>query len=245
MTRTLSRLALITLIFTALGACSKGEDVGKQKQEGAPAAEKQQAAKPKPKEPPFIDPALAFKGEELYNQNCVFCHQADAIGKPGVAPSLTNKEFLSIAPVDFLIGTIKEGRPGTGMPPFGHLGDKNIEAIVAFLRSHATLPSRILEVDGQPHTQGDPRIGKLFFDQVCSTCHGPGGNGYAAGGTGTAIGKVGFLNKVSDGFIRTTVKEGRSNTRMLPFQGPEALANLSDKEIDDIIAYLRTVPSKN
>ncbi|MDH5180103.1 MAG: c-type cytochrome [Gammaproteobacteria bacterium] len=194
--------------------------------------------------PPVVDQEMAFKGEELYNQNCVFCHQADAIGKPGIAPSLTNKEFLAIAPVNFLVETIREGRAGTGMPPFSHLGNEKIEQIVAFLRSHATLPSRIKEVDAQPEAHGDPRLGKQWFDQVCSTCHGPEGNGYAAGGTGTAIGKAGFLNKVSDGFIRTTIKEGRSNTRMLPFAGPNALADLSNREIDDIISYLRTVPSK-
>lgn len=193
---------------------------------------------------PVIDPAVAFKGEELYNQNCVFCHQADAIGKPGTAPSLTNPEFLSIAPVDFLYETINGGRTGTGMPPFKHLGKENIETIVAFLRSHATLPSRISEVDNQPKTQGDPRLGEIWFHQVCSTCHGPKGDGYIAGGTGTAIGMSGFLDRVSDGFIRTTIKEGRSNTRMLPFQGPSGLANLSDGEIDDIIAYLRTEPAK-
>jgi mono/diheme cytochrome c family protein len=193
---------------------------------------------------PVIDPAVAFKGEELYNQNCVFCHQADAIGKPGTAPSLTNAEFLSIAPVNFLHETIERGRPGTGMPPFKHLGNDNIEAIIAFLRSHATLPSRITEIDDQDKTQGDPRLGEIWFHQVCSTCHGPKGDGYIAGGTGTAIGLPGFLDRVSDGFIRTTIKEGRSNTRMLPFQGPEGLANLSDGEIDDIIAYLRTEPAK-
>ncbi len=197
------------------------------------------------KGPPVVDPALAFKGEEIYNQNCIFCHQEDAIGKPGTAPSLTNKEFLSIAPVDFLFETISEGRPGTGMPPFNHLGKDKIEAIIAFIRGHATLPDRIKEVDAQPDAHGDARLGEQWFHQVCSTCHGPNGNGYAAGGTGTAIGKNGFLSKVSDGFIRTTIKEGRSNTRMLAFSGPAALADLSDREIDDIIAYLRTVPSKN
>lgn len=193
---------------------------------------------------PVIDPALAFRGEELYNRNCVFCHQADAIGKPGVAPSLTNPEFLAIAPVDFLVGTIRDGRPGTGMPPFGHLGQKDIEAIVAFLRSHATLPSRIKQVEAEPATTGDPQLGRVWFNEICATCHGPRGDGYQAGGTGTAIGKRGFLDKVSDGFIRTTIKEGRSNTRMRGFQGPEALANLNDREIDDIIAYLRTAPAE-
>lgn len=195
--------------------------------------------------PPAVDQALAFKGEEIYNQNCIFCHQEDAIGKPGIAPSLTNKEFLSIAPLDFLAETIAEGRSGTGMPPFNHLGKDKIDAIIAYLRSHATLADRIKEVDAQPDAHGDSRFGETWFEQVCSTCHGPQGNGYAAGGTGTAVGKKGFLDKVSDGFIRTTIKEGRSNTRMLAFSGADGLANLSDREIDDIITYLRTVPSKN
>jgi len=191
-----------------------------------------------------IDLALVHKGETLFNQNCAPCHQADAIGKPGVAPSLTNKELLSVASPTFLLNTIQDGRPGTGMAPFKHLGEGNIKAIIAYLRSHAKLPWRAQAVDAQPRAMGDPRLGKEWFDQICSTCHGPNGDGYVAGGTGTAIGKAGFLDKASDGFIRTTVKEGRSNTRMRGFQGPDGLANLSDREIDDIIAYLRTAPSK-
>ena len=59
------------------------------------------------------------------------------------------------------------------------------------------------------------------------------------GVTPTAIGLPGFLDKASDGFIRETIKNGRSNTRMRGFQGSDGLANLSDREIDDIIVYLR------
>jgi cytochrome c oxidase cbb3-type subunit 3 len=192
------------------------------------------------------DTVLIKKGEKLYNQNCVFCHQADAIGKPGVAPSLTNPEFLSTASDKFIKGTIRDGRSGTGMPPFAHLGRTGINAIVAYLRAHTKLPNRSAEIDKQPKSKGDPRLGKLWYDQICSTCHGPDGDGYVAGGTGTAIGKAGFLKKASDGFIRETIRKGRSNTRMLGFQdaGPAMMAALSDREIDDIIAYLRTVPSK-
>jgi len=190
------------------------------------------------------DAATIEKGKQLYNQNCSVCHQADAIGKPGFAPSLTNKELLSISSDKFLLGTIRDGRAGTGMPPFAHLGRKNAMAIVTYLRSHAELPNTAAEVDAQPAAQGDPRLGKLWFEQICSTCHGIKGDGYAAGGTGTAIGKVGFLSKVSDGFIRTTIKEGRSNTRMRGLHGPAGLANLSDREIDDIIAYMRSLPNQ-
>lgn len=195
--------------------------------------------------PVNVDMALAKKGEGLYNQNCVFCHQPDAIGKPGFAPSLTNKEFLSVASNKFLMGTIRDGRPGTGMPPFSHLGRSQVEAIVAYLRSHAKLPDVSASVDAQAESHGDPRLGELWFHQICSTCHGTYGDGYSAGSTGTAIGKAGFLNKVTDGFIRYTVIKGRTNTRMLGFKGPQAMANLTDAEIEDIIAYLRTEPSKS
>ena len=187
------------------------------------------------------DQATIKKGETLYNQNCSVCHQADAIGKPGFAPSLTNPELLSIASDKFFESTIRDGRVGTGMPPFSHLGRKNIKAIVAFLRAHSKLPNRAKEVDAQPESHGDPRLGKQWFDDICATCHGVNGDGYAAGGTGTAIGKAGFLNKVSDGFIRETIKHGRSGTRMLGFSNATGLANLSDQEIDDIIAYMRTL----
>ena len=191
-----------------------------------------------------LDPDKVKEGEKVFNTNCIFCHQADAIGKPGVAPSLTNPEFLKYASDRFLFGTIRDGRPGTPMPPFKHLGDEGIKAIIAFLRSHQKEPSLGDQVDQEPESKGDPRLGKIWFHDICASCHGPEGNGYEAGGSGTAIGKIGFLSKASDGFIRETIRHGRSNTRMRPFTGPDGLANLTDREIDDIIAYLRTNPSK-
>ena len=187
---------------------------------------------------------LAAQGKILFNQNCVFCHQADAIGKPGFAPSLANPEFLSISTDKFIASTIRDGRRGTGMPPFAHLGRYNVRAIVTFLNSHATLPNRSKEVDAQPMARGDPRLGQTWYLNICSTCHGTNGDGYESEGAGTAIGLPGFLDKVSDGFIRETIKKGRSNTRMLPFQGSTGLANLSNQEIDDIIVYLRRQAKK-
>ncbi len=187
------------------------------------------------------DESTIQQGADIYAQNCVFCHQADAIGKPGFAPSLSNAEFLSVASDKFILGTMRDGRPGTGMPPFSHLGRDQGRAILAYLRSFSKLPHRADEVDAQAAATGDARSGEKLFGDICSTCHGRNGDGYIAGGTGTAIGKVGTLSKVSDGFLRTTIKEGRSNTRMLGFSGADGLANLSDGEIDDIIVYLRTL----
>jgi cytochrome c oxidase cbb3-type subunit 3 len=184
-------------------------------------------------------PETLQEGAALFEENCEVCHQADAIGEPGFAPSLTSPELLGIVSDTFLEGTIRDGREDTGMPPFAHLGRKNVQAIVAYLRAHTSLPNRAEEVDAQPEAHGDPRLGEQWYNYICSTCHGLDGDGYDAGGTGTAIGLAGFLDKASDGFIRETIKHGRSNTRMLPFQGPAGLANLTDEEINDIIVYLR------
>ena len=184
----------------------------------------------------------AAEGKILFDQNCQFCHQADAIGKPGFAPSLSNNELLSIASDKFLLSTIRDGRTGTSMMPFAHLGRTKIKQVVSYLRTLSDTPNRSKEVDAQPDAHGDPRLGKSWFDNICATCHGKNGDGYAAGGTGTAIGNKSFLAKASDGFIRETVKYGRSNTRMLGFSGSAGLANLSDREIDDAIVYMRTLP---
>lgn len=189
--------------------------------------------------------ADAKQGKEIFAQNCQVCHQEDAIGKPGFAPSLSNKELLSIASDEYFMGTIRDGRPGTGMPPFAHLGKDDIKSILAYLRSFEKLPNRAKEVNAQPDSYGDARKGAVWFAQVCENCHGVEGQGYEDGVAGPAIGKSGFLGKVSDGMIRETIRNGRSNTRMRGFSGPSGLANLRDHEIEDIIAYLRSLKTSD
>ena len=135
-----------------------------------------------------IPPALVKEGERIFKTNCQVCHQADAIGKPGVAPSLTNPELLSLASDKFLQGTIRDGREGTAMAPYAHLGRSKVKAVVSYLRSHATRENISAKVDKQPDAHGDARLGKQWYENICSTCHGLAGDGYMAGGTGTAIG---------------------------------------------------------
>ena len=232
-------LLTLSVFVLSLSGCSKEQDTSSTSSSTKPASSSMAGL------PEKVDPTLASAGKAVYEQNCIFCHQADAIGKVGFAPSLTNQEFLETASDKFLMATIRDGRAGTGMPPFAHLGRKDGEAIVAYLRQHAKLANRSAEIDAEPRSQGDERLGRFWFDSICSTCHGPNGDGYVAGGTGTAIGKAGFLDKATDGFIRETIIKGRTNTRMIGYGGPDSMANLSKNDVDDIIAYLRTVPSKN
>lgn len=184
----------------------------------------------------------AKKGRKIFNENCTACHQADAIGKPGVAPSLISPQFLSIASDKFLFETISKGRRGTAMPSWGEqLGKKKINAVIAYLRSHATGPNRSGKVDAQRKSMGNAKLGKVWFQGICANCHGIYGQGYAADGSGPAIGGPDFLQLASDGFIRETIMFGRDNTRMRSFHNSAALANLNKSEIDDVIKYMRTL----
>lgn len=128
------------------------------------------------------------------------------------------------------------------MPAWGdQLGKKKIRAVIAYLRSHAKGPNRSAEVDAQRQSMGNAKLGHIWFQSICANCHGVYGQGYAADGSGPAIGGRDFQRLASDGFIRETVKHGRDNTRMRPFSSSAGLANLNDSEIDDVIKYMRTL----
>ena len=179
-------------------------------------------------------------GRILFEENCVACHQSEGTGQAGLAPSLISKEFLAAASDRFLRSTILDGREGTNMVPFrGVLSTVNVDAIIAYLRSHNRSANQGMAVDQDRQAMGDPRLGKRWFAQICAGCHGVSGEGYLGAGSGTAIGSEGFLSNASDGYIRYIIKHGRSNTAMRGFAGPDALADLTEAEIDDIISYLR------
>jgi len=187
----------------------------------------------------------AKQGKALYEQFCIGCHQAGAVGKVGFAPSLSNNEFLSIVSADFLATTIKEGIEGTGMAPQAALGDEKIRAIVSYLQSLSPVSGRRAEeVANQPSARGDAKKGAVMFQEICSNCHGTAGIGFGDGGSGPAIGTPAFLKHASDGYIRTTIKEGRGNTMMKSFVGAEGMASLTKQEVEDIVTYLRTAPAK-
>ncbi len=111
---------------------------------------------------------MLTEGALQFEENCQPCHQEDAIGEPGLAPSLTNPELLSIASDKFFMSTIRDGREDAGMPPFDFLGRSAVRAIVAYLRSHTTLPNRAEEVNAQSDARGDPRLGKQWYTYICS-----------------------------------------------------------------------------
>ncbi len=59
--------------------------------------------------PDKVEPALMSAGKAVYNQNCIFCHQADAIGKADFSYFLIDQEFLQTVFYKFLMAVICSG----------------------------------------------------------------------------------------------------------------------------------------
>lgn len=192
--------------------------------------------------PPAPDEHLtgeAKAGEDLFNAHCIVCHQPGGKGQVGLAPSLRNPDFLALGSDDYIRNTVKHGRMGTPMVARPDLSDKQVGSIIAYLRSlHVELP-RTVKVDWEKKFNGDREEGRVKYTVYCAACHGPNGEGYAAGVVGSAIGMPGFLKVASDDYILQTTKLGRIGTPMQPFVGSRGLANLSEGDIHDIIAHLR------
>ncbi len=94
--------------------------------------------------PTLGDPA---RGLEVYTRECVKCHGERGTGGPHVR--LGNPGLLVTASNGFLRRAIKDGRAGTPMPAFAHLGNDRVEDLLALLRTWEspaspapTLPSR-------------------------------------------------------------------------------------------------------
>ncbi len=192
--------------------------------------------------PASAEESAVKQGETVFNTYCVACHQPDATGKPGLAPSLRSPEFLGAATDDFLRTTISNGRPGTAMTAWKPvLGEQKINAVISYLRSLSKVAPKTAQVNAEPKANGDVKLGEQRFKAVCQGCHAAKGGGYLEHGVAPAIGKSGFLKVASDGYIREMIRNGRSNTRMRGFSGSTGLANLTDKEIDSIISYLRSI----
>ena len=77
-------------------------------------------------------------GETLFNNNCAVCHFTDSRAKkvgPGLLGLFKGKQLPSGKPLSEpgIIRQIKTG--GGGMPPFSHLKDEEIQALVEYLKS--------------------------------------------------------------------------------------------------------------
>src|SRR5262245_1495953 len=124
-------------------------------------------------------PAVIASGQTVFDQACQSCHAPGATGDRG--PALNTGVFRRGSDDAQLFRTIREGLPGTQMPPFRGLTDEQIWQVVSYLRSlsggRGDAPAANIGARGS-RTSGET----LFFGKAsCASCHEVNGRGGVVG----------------------------------------------------------------
>ncbi|MCC7082510.1 MAG: cytochrome c oxidase subunit II [Burkholderiales bacterium] len=81
---------------------------------------------------------LVARGEKVFAQNCVACHQANGMGIPGTFPALNGSAVVKgpkAKQLDTVLhGVVLDGKP-TAMQSFAHLSDVELAAVVTYTRN--------------------------------------------------------------------------------------------------------------
>ena len=180
-------------------------------------------------------------GEQVYQEYCAACHGNGTYSRwdkkfGRFVPAIRGASLISTASREYLQANIEQGRPGTQMPAWGpHAGGllpEEIAGVIEYLRSGTHVVPAMITLT----LHGDASNGLSLFLRNCAGCHGMNGRG----GMAPEIGNPVFQRAATDDFIVRTIRNGRIGTAMPAFQRPEAPA-LSDLDIADVLAYLRTL----
>ena len=90
------------------------------------------AAAPEPEE--WTAELLVERGESSYTNHCSACHQADGAGLPPAFPPLAGAPIANGAAAEDHIDIVLNGKEGTTMAAFSHLGDGELAAIITYER---------------------------------------------------------------------------------------------------------------
>ena len=83
----------------------------------------------------FDSAELNSKGKDIYNANCVACHQQNGQGVPGVFPAITGST-IATGDINQHIDMIMNGKAGTAMAAFKEqLNDVELAAVVTYQRN--------------------------------------------------------------------------------------------------------------
>ncbi|HKV46684.1 MAG TPA: c-type cytochrome [Candidatus Acidoferrales bacterium] len=120
---------------------------------------------------PTIDREAAARGQQLFLQNCSFCHGPDARGGAEGGVDLTRSAIVNGDPTSAqLAAFLKAGRPPK-MPAFDTLTDAQVSDIEAFVRSQNLVTAGRAPLVAT--VVGDAQAGEEFFNGAgkCNTCH--------------------------------------------------------------------------
>ena len=133
--------------------------------------------------------------------------------------------------------------PGSLMPAQTYT-EQELDQITGWLLSLRArdLPARHLPKDRVARTllgeTSSPLDGRQAYFAYCSACHGPAGEGRTYGNSELrfpAIGLAGFLDVVTDDFVRLTPQTGRPGRRMPALAGSKFITGAEEGPIDTVL----------
>lgn len=222
---------------------------------------------------PTLPVSNAAHGRDLFLSTCAACHGAEGKGVAGLGRDLSTSWFVASLKDTDLHAFLVHGRPNgqpVAMPPRGgnpDLQDSDLRDIVTFLRGIQD-PRRLPELPPptivtKPLTEeekakalaaagGDAELaeyiasGQKLYASTCIACHGPGGVGVAGNGKPLTVSE--FVRKTNDDDLLAFIKKGRdpgdpANTTGVGMPAKGGNPALSDDDILDVIAYLRSLQS--
>lgn len=215
-----------------------------------------------------VAPLVIHEGQSVYASSCAVCHGKDGQGVARLGKPLRNSSFVQQHSDEELFSLIANGRlpndplntTGAVMPARGAqaLSDEKMRSVVVYLRTiqdpkakPASLDDWIVatsagaggeQVAGIVGQAGG--VGHDAFLASCSACHGPQGQGLE--GLGKPLVASDFITSKSDSELLAFVKTGRpiwdpDNTTGLDMPPKGGNPALSDEQIQQIIAYIRTL----
>ncbi len=182
-------------------------------------------------------------GESLYKMYCIACHTDgkysiyDELFKRTI-PAVMSPDFIRTIDDAFLKKIINDGRKDTQMtawkPDAAGLTDDELNRIVTYMTRNRSgeKPAPF----GYSNFTVNKKSGQEIYDVRCASCHGimaRAGEGYLGIDLTNPV-----IQSADPEFLAITIRDGRKGTTMVPF-GAKGL-KLSDQDIADIVAYLRT-----
>lgn len=197
----------------------------------------------------FGEREFSTDGKTVYTAICSGCHGAGGGGMryPGLPPypSITNPDFLAIASDEFIFQTVKQGRPGRPMLPWGDrpngLSEESIRSVVAYIRRLGGGVEASIDTRPPRWAGGSKELGGKLFAANCAGCHGKTGEG----GEGPALNNKVLLTAATDTFLFETISQGRGGTVMKGFSQPSPVRKaLTPYEMESVVSYLRSLGQK-
>lgn len=143
-------------------------------------------------------PEAIERGRKLFNSACSGCHGPH--GEGGRGPKLSGGDLVRGAKDEKLFSSIKNGVPGTDMPPFP-LPDEQIRELLGFIRS-LSAPA------ADTNVPGDAEAGRALFtgSAGCNRCHRIHGDGGFLGPDLTNIGATRTVLQLRNALLKPEVR---------------------------------------